>query len=182
MESIVLGLLPAVISSASSPPSPPSPFTIELEKILAEGIFISSSPSASESSKDDSVNLDDSTDLVSAEDGVYEDFAVEEPVDDEPMPEFPTKYLRTYYSEKRKCIIWLKEGETDEEFDGDTPDGDNLWKSDLDSSSELQSSIEEGPSPKRPRQSVSHDDTERLLDEALGDDDDEEEMDACLED
>ena len=182
-----MDLLPAVISSASSPSSPPSPFTMELEKILAEGIFIPSSPSASESSQGDSVNLDDSTEFASAEDGVYEDFAVEKPVDedygfvDEPEPEFPTRYLRTYYSERRKCIIYLKEGETDEEFDGDTPVSGNLWKSDLDSSSELQASIEDGSSPKRPRKSVSHDDTERLLGEVLGDDD-EEEMDACLED
>ena len=175
-----MDLLPVVFSSASPPSSPPSPFTMELEKMLAERVFIPSSPSVSESSKEDSVNLDDSIEFASAEDGVYEDFAVEKPVDD-PKPEFPTRYLRTYYSEKRRCIIYLKKGETDEEFDGDTPVSGNLWNSDLDSSSELQSSVEEGPSPKRPRKSVSHDDTERLLGEVLGDDD-EDEMDTCLED
>ena len=159
---------------------------MEIEEILAEGIFTPSSPSASESSNGDLVNLDDTTEYAFAEDGVYEDFAVEKPVDedygfvDEPEPEFPTRYLRTYYSERRKCRIYLKEGETDDEFDGDTHASGNLF-SDLDSSSEFQSSIEDGPSPKRPRKSVSHDDTERLLGEVLGDDD-EEEMDACLED
>ena len=77
------------------------------------------------------------------------------------------------------------EGETDGEFNGDAEDSASLEESFsvFDSSSEFESSIEEfeetedGPSPKRPRISVSQDDTEKLLG-----DDGEEEVDDCLED
>ena len=87
-----MDLLQTVVSSASSPSSPPS----------------------SESSNGDLVNLDDST--ASAEHDVYEDFTVRKPkvVDgdyrfvDEHEPKFPIKNLRSYYSERRKCRIYLR--------------------------------------------------------------------------
>ena len=159
--------------------------------MLAEEILPPSSPSFRESSNGDLVNLDDSTDA--SEYDVYEDFAVRKPgvVDedyrfvDEHEPKFPTKNFRSYYCETRKCRIYLMEGETDGEFNGDAEDSASLEESFsvFDSSSEFESSIEEfeetedGPSPKRPRISVPQDDTEKLLG-----DDGEEEVDDCLED
>ena len=177
VKSIVLELLQTVVSSTPSPSSPLSPFSEELEKMLAEEVLTPSSPSSSESSNDDSVNLDDSTDI-----DVYEDFAVREPYVDENVSKFPIK--RSYWSEDRQCVVNLMEGEFDEEFDGDTEVSGNLHDSfsDFDTSSEFEASIEEfeetedGPAPKRPRKSFSEDDSEKLLG-----DDNEEDVDDYLE-
>ena len=177
VKSIVLELLQTVVSSTSSPSSPLSPFSEEIEKMLAEEILTPSSPSSSESSNDDSVNLDDSTDI-----DVYEDFAVREPYVDDNVSKFPIK--RSYWSEDRQCVVNLMEGEFDEEFDGDTEVSGNLHDSfsDFDTSSEFEASIEEfeetedGPAPKRPRKSFSKDDSEKLLG-----DDNEEDVDDYLE-
>ena len=149
--------------------------------MLAEEILTPSSPSSSESSDGGPVNLDDSTDL-----DVYEDFAVREPFIDGNAPKFPTKNLRSYWSDNRQCVIWLKKGEFDEEFDEDIEirENGNLHDSfsDFASSSEFESSIEEleetedGPAPKRPRKSSPEDDSEKLLG-----DEDEEDVDDYLE-
>ena len=170
VKSILLELLQTVVSSTPSPSSPLSPFSEELEKMLAEEVLTPSSPSSSESSNEDSVNLDDSTDI-----DVYEDFAVGEPYVEENVSNFPIK--RSYWSEDRQCVINLREGEYDSEFDSDIEINGNLHDSfsDFDTSNEFESSIgefeeiEDGPAPKRPRRSSSKDDSERLL----GDDDNE---------
>ena len=177
VKSIVLELLQTVVSSTPSPSSPLSPFSEELEKMLAEEVLTPSSPSSSESSNGDSVNLDDSTDH-----DVYEDFAVREPYVDDNVSKFPIK--RSYWSEDRQCVVNLMEGEFDEEFDGDTEVSGNLHDSfsDFDTSSEFEASIEEfeetedGPAPKRSRKSFAKDDSEKLLD-----DDNEEDVDDYLE-
>ena len=181
VKSIVLDLLQTVVSSTSSPSPPLSPFSVELEEMLAKEILTPSAPSSSESSDGGPVNLDDSTDY-----DVYEDFAVREPFVDENSPKFPIKNIRSYWSDNRQCVIWLREGEFDEEFDGDTEicENGNLHDSfsDFASSNEFESSIEEfeetedGPAPKRPRRSVSQDDSEKLLG-----DDDEDDVDDYLE-
>ena len=181
VKSIVLDLLQTVVSSTSSPSPPLSPFSVELEEMLAKEILTPSAPSSSESSDGGPVNLDDSTDY-----DVYEDFAVREPFVDENSPKFPIKNIRSYWSDNRQCVIWLREGEFDKEFDGDTEirENGNLHDSfsDFASSNEFESSIEEfeetedGPAPKRPRRSVSQDDSEKLLG-----DDDEEDVDDYLE-
>ena len=181
VKSIVLDLLQTIVSSTSSPSSPLSPFSVGLEKMLAKEVLTPSSPSSSESSDGGPVNLDDSTDY-----DVYEDFAVREPFVDENSPKFPIKNIRSYWSDNRQCVIWLREGEFDEEFDGDTEicENGNLHDSfsDFASSNEFESSIEEfeetedGPAPKRPRRSVSQDDSEKLLG-----DDDEDDVDDYLE-
>ena len=185
VKSIVQDLLQTVVSSASSPSSPLSPFSKryeEIEKMLAE-VSPPPSPSSGESSNSDPVNLDDSTDL-----DVYEDFAVKKPIVREPFidvnrPQFPIKYVRSYWSESRQCVIWLREGEYDDEFDENIEvlKNGNLHESfsDLASSSEFESSNEEfeetedGPAPKRPRRSSSKSDSEKLL----GDDNEEDEDD-----
>ena len=181
VKSIVLDLLQTVVSSTSSPSPPLSPFSVELEEMLAKEILTPSAPSSSESSDGGPVNLDDSTDY-----DVYEDFAVKEPFVDENAPKFPIKNIRSYWSDTRQCVINLMEGEFDEEFDGDTEicENGNLHDSfsDFASSNEFESSIEEfeetedGPAPKRPRRSVSQDDSEKLLG-----DDDEDDVDDYLE-
>ena len=181
VKSIVLDLLQTVVSSTSSPSPPLSPFSVELEEMLAKEILTPSAPSSSESSDGGPVNLDDSTDY-----DVYEDFAVREPFVDENAPKFPIKNIRSYWSDTRQCVINLREGEFDEEFDGDTEicENGNLHDSfsDFASSNEFESSIEEfeetedGPAPKRPRRSVSQDDSEKLLG-----DDDEDDVDDYLE-
>ena len=186
VKSIVLDLLQTVVSSASSPSSPLSPFSsfsMELEETLAEEILTPSSPSSSESSDGGPVNLDDSTDL-----DVYEDFAVRKPIVREPFidvnrPQFPNEYVRSYWSESRQCVIWLREGEYDDEFDENIEvlKNGNLHESfsDVASSSEFESSTEEfeetedGPAPKRPRRSSFKSDSEKLL----GDDNEEDEDD-----
>ena len=149
--------------------------------MLAKEVLTPSSPSSSESSDGGPVNLDDSTDY-----DVYEDFAVKEPFVEENAPKFPIKNIRSYWGDTRQCVINLMEGEFDEEFDGDTEicENGNLHDSfsDFASSNEFESSIEEfeetedGPAPKRPRRSVSQDDSEKLLG-----DDDEDDVDDYLE-
>ena len=166
---------------------------MELEETLAEEILTPSSPSSSESSDDGKVNLDDSTDFDVYEDfavkedlAVKEDFAVREPFIDVNRPEFPTKYLRTYWSESRQEAIWLREGEYDAEFDEDIdirengnlhePLSDFAPSSEFDSSNEEFEETEDGPAPKRSRKSSPEDDSEKLLG-----DEDEEDMDDYLE-
>ena len=170
VKSIIHELLQDVFSSTSSPSSPLSSFSEEIEKMLAEEILTPSSPSSRELSVGDPVNLDDSI-----EHDVYEDFAVREPYVEENVPNFPIK--RSYWSEDRQCVINLREGEYDSEFDSDIEINGNLHDSfsDFDTSNEFESSIgefeeiEDGPAPKRSRRSSSKDDSERLL----GDDDNE---------
>ena len=182
VESILHELLQNVVSSTSSPSSPSSslsPFSKrseEIEKMLAE-ISPPPSPSSGVSSNSDLVNLDDSI-----EHDVYEDYAVREPYVEENVPDFPIK--RSYWSENRQCVINLREGEYDSEFDSDIEINGNLHDSfsDFDTSNEFESSIgefeeiEDGPAPKRPRRSSSKDDSERLLG-----DDDNEDVDDYLE-
>ena len=174
VKSIIHELLQDVFSSTSSPSSPLSSFSEEIEKMLAEEILTPSSPSSNELSVGDPVNLDDSI-----EHDVYEDFAVREPYVEENVPNLPIK--RSYWSEDRQCVINLREGEYDSEFDSDIEINGNLHDSfsDFDTSNEFESSIEEteeiedGPAPKRPRRSFSKSDSEKLL----GNDDEEDEDD-----
>ena len=170
VKSILHELLQNVVSSPSSPSSSLSSFSEGIEKMLAEEILTPSSPSSSELSNNDPVNLDDSI-----EHDVYEDFAVKGSYVEENVPDFPIK--RSYWSEDRQCVINLREGEYDSEFDSDIEINGNLHDSfsDFDTSNEFESSIgefeeiEDGPAPKRSRRSSSKDDSERLL----GDDDNE---------
>ena len=179
VKSILHELLQNVVSSTSSPSSPLSPFSKryeEIEKMLAE-VSPPPSPSSGESSNSDPVNMDDSI-----EHDVYEDFAVGEPSVAEVVPNFLIK--RSYWSEDRQCVIDLREGEYDSEFDSDIEIYGNLHDSfsDFDTSNEFESSIgefeeiEDGPVPKRPRRSSSKDDSEKLLG-----DDDTEDVDDYLE-
>ena len=176
VKSILHELLQNVVSSPSSPSSSLSPFSKryeEIEKMLAE-VSPPPSPSSGESFNSDPVNLDDSIDH-----DVYEDFAVKGPYVEENVPDFPIK--RSYWSEDRQCVINLREGEYDSEFDSDIEINGNLHDSfsDFDTSSEFESSNEEfeetedGPAPKRPRRSSSKSDSEKLL----GDDNEEDEDD-----